>query len=143
MKINFGAFFDTVIVDEAGQATEAETYLPLTQLTRRDGHVILAGDHLQLGPMAFSPFTKRFKLRKSLLERLVNENECYSDKFHGNDMTNATLSKLLNNYRSLPSVLKLYNDLFYGSQLKEIVNDQDSPEHFLLQVYFLKKLKIN
>lgn len=57
--VKFDLTFDTVIVDEAGQATEAETYLPFTLLTRHDGHVILAGDHFYNLDHAFSHHLRR------------------------------------------------------------------------------------
>lgn len=122
MKMKFDAnHFDTVIFDEAGQATEPETYIPLTQLSH-DGLVILAGDHLQLGPCSFSPFTKKFGWRRSLLERLVGL-PCYM-----NPEFPELISVLKKNYRSVPSILELYNRNFYDNMLEGTVNGINSPE---------------
>ena len=46
--------FDFVIVDEASQATEAETLVPLS-LCKRRGYSVLAGDPHQLGARVRSP----------------------------------------------------------------------------------------
>ena len=41
--------FDTVVVDEAGQATEPESMLGLIRCSQY-GRIILIGDHMQLPP---------------------------------------------------------------------------------------------
>jgi len=58
--------FDWVMIDEATQAVEPGTWIPLL----RGRKVILAGDHCQLPPTVFSPKTGRQSLRFSLFERL-------------------------------------------------------------------------
>ncbi len=49
---NFG--FDAVIIDEASQATEGETLVPLS-LCKPSGIMVIAGDPKQLGPHPRSP----------------------------------------------------------------------------------------
>ncbi len=57
--------FDWVILDEAGQATEPASWIPM----RRAGKVIMAGDHCQLPPTVISPKTGRESLCYTLFER--------------------------------------------------------------------------
>lgn len=137
LKMNLENHFDTVIIDEAGQATEVETYIPLTMLSPQ-GQVILAGDHLQLGACTFATLTKKFNLRKSLLERLVTTNECYNEKMHGNEMRPFICTFLKKNYRSVKSILKLSNELFYNNQLEDVIDEENSPD-----IHLLNYLKAN
>ncbi len=64
-------FFDVVIVDEASQATEAETFLPLS-FTNPGGLMVLAGDIHQLGPQTKFPFYQDCIPFASFQERLLN-----------------------------------------------------------------------
>lgn len=133
MKMRFpDNHFDTIIIDEAGQASEPESYLPLTLLSKT-GHVILAGDHLQLGPLAFSSFVKKAGLRQSLLERLIN-NECYSDRTQNNTLRPQLIAVLKKNYRSVPSILEVFNELFYKKELEATISSENSPEAHLLEL---------
>lgn len=63
---NMGAkeSFDYVFIDEAGHATETETLIPITCLLKRNGHIILAGDHEQLGPIIHSPIAREYGFGK-------------------------------------------------------------------------------
>ncbi|PJF17820.1 hypothetical protein PSACC_02366 [Paramicrosporidium saccamoebae] len=62
--------FDVVIIDEAGQALEAECWLAMLLAEK----VILAGDHCQLPPTVSSPSAERGGLATTLFERLVSRN---------------------------------------------------------------------
>ncbi|XP_014676504.1 PREDICTED: putative helicase Mov10l1 isoform X2 [Priapulus caudatus] len=62
--------FTHVFVDEAGQATEPETLIPIAMAAPAGGQVVLSGDPMQLGPVLRSPFAKTYGLETSLLERL-------------------------------------------------------------------------
>lgn len=126
--------FSHVIIDEAGQTIEPETVMPITLLSKNLGQVVLAGDPKQLGPMCLSPFSKTLKLDSSMLERLLTKDPHYAQKFgpDGRDYNPKLVTKLKKNYRSLPSVLQLYNDLFYESELEGTVSDDDSPEAGML-----------
>ena len=53
--------FTHVFVDEAGEALEPETLVPLVQV-ESDGVVMLSGDHKQLGPIVSSPAACEYRL---------------------------------------------------------------------------------
>ena len=60
--------FDYVIIDEAAQALEMETLIPISRCSKK---LILCGDHKQLGPLVFSHLGKSLGLSVSLFERLA------------------------------------------------------------------------
>jgi len=91
--------FDVVCVDEATQATEPETLIPLVKGEKW----ILAGDHKQLPPTVKSD--KATALRISLFERLMHLNDDY-------------ISQMLNiQYRMHAMIMKFSNEQFYKHQL--------------------------
>uniref|UniRef100_A0A3P9KNL3 RNA helicase n=1 Tax=Oryzias latipes TaxID=8090 RepID=A0A3P9KNL3_ORYLA len=107
-----------IFVDEAGQATETESMIPIAGLCDRSTcQVVLAGDPKQLGPVVISKTAEYHGLGVSLLERLMRDNDLYKPHedfgFDSNFIT-----KLLKNYRSHPAILKVPNDLFYGGELQ-------------------------
>jgi regulator of nonsense transcripts 1 len=61
--------FNQVLVDEATQSTEPEVLIPLVRGTR---HIILVGDHSQLGPVVMCKKAAQAGLTQSLFERLVH-----------------------------------------------------------------------
>lgn len=135
MQIRFNQdHFTHIIIDEAGQSVETETLIPLSFVSKQKGQVILAGDPKQLGPVLISQIGKFCGFDKSLLERLA-EHEYYlpnfgptKDLFDGRFVT-----KLKKNYRSLPSILGVYNVLSYGGELEAEINEEDSEEIELLK----------
>ena len=96
--------FDVVIIDEAGQALEAQSLIPLA---RGPSKCILAGDHLQLPPTI--PRTDKTsslrKLELSLFERLI--------KLHG-PLIKRTLSV---QYRMHEMIMKYPSVGLYDSLL--------------------------
>ena len=62
-----GMKFSTLFIDEAAQAMEAATWIPI----RRAGRVILAGDHCQLPATVKSYESMKGGLATSLMERIV------------------------------------------------------------------------
>ncbi|XP_069378985.1 putative helicase mov-10-B.2 isoform X2 [Paralichthys olivaceus] len=109
--------FTHVFVDEAGHAVETECLIPLAGLLHaQTGQVVLAGDPKQLGPILRSPFALKYGMGVSLLQRMMNDFSLYQkqdDKFNSRFVT-----KLLCNYRSHPSILKIPNELFYDTELQ-------------------------
>jgi ATP-dependent RNA/DNA helicase IGHMBP2 len=64
-------FFDVLIIDEAAQGTMASMFVPLQFLHPQDGVLILAGDHLQLGPTVVSEEAIAGGLAKTLMDCIV------------------------------------------------------------------------
>ncbi|XP_004511390.1 probable RNA helicase SDE3 [Cicer arietinum] len=102
--------FSHIFLDEAGQASEPETMIPVSHLCRRDTVVVLAGDPLQLGPVIFSKKADEYGLGVSFLERLF---EC---ELYSSGDTNY-ITKLVRNYRCHPEILYLPSKLFYFGEL--------------------------
>ena len=63
--------FTHIFIDEAGQATEPESFLSIKTLADSKTNVILSGDPKQLGPVIRSGIAKELGLEKSYLERLM------------------------------------------------------------------------
>ena len=121
--------FTHVIIDEAGQAVETETMIPFSFLNSQSAQVIMAGDPKQLGPVITSKITKEFKFERSFLERL-SHHPFYLKNFgpNNNEYDCRFLTKLRKNYRSLPSIMKMYNELYYEGELEATVKDELSKE---------------
>jgi ATP-dependent RNA/DNA helicase IGHMBP2 len=68
--------FDLLIIDEAGQATEAACWIPIPLAVK----CILAGDHLQLPPTIISEEAAAEGLSVTLMERLLTKWKKQEDK---------------------------------------------------------------
>jgi ATP-dependent RNA/DNA helicase IGHMBP2 len=94
--------FDLVVIDEAGQATEAASWIPLL----KSQTVILAGDHQQLPPTVLSKAAMDGGYGQSMMERL-------------NKMNEAVLTKRLDlQYRMHASIMNFSSQEFYENGLK-------------------------
>lgn len=84
-------FFSHIIIDEAGQAQNVETLIPIVGLATENTRIVLAGDPKQLGPVQTNNFIKNcgigrviylilkiYCLDESLLERYINT-KAYND----------------------------------------------------------------
>ena len=113
--------FTHVFIDEAGQATEPECLVPFCQAKcSKDTQLVLAGDPMQLGPVLTSRYALAFGLDVSLLERLCQRpcyrrNEVKFKQFGCYDPLLVT--KLIDNYRSHPTLLSIYSEAFYQNEL--------------------------
>lgn len=63
--------FSHIFVDEAGQATEPMSMIPIKTLANDLANVVLAGDPQQLEAPARSPLARAMGLKLSYLERLM------------------------------------------------------------------------
>ena len=116
-------YFDVVVVDEAGHATEPEiiavaasTLINFQRKDQRAGQIVLAGDPQQLGPVITSALCKKLGLELSYMERLTKL-DAYQRDTNG-DYPDSLLTKLVRNYRSHPSIIKLPNQMFYENDLQ-------------------------
>eukprot|EP00347_Sterkiella_histriomuscorum_P011740 403371285 len=88
--------FRKVIIDEAAQATEVETLIPLINAKQ----VVLIGDHKQLGPV----IDTRISGPDSLFKRLINSGYPHV--------------MLSSQYRMHPFLLQLSNRMFYNNKIE-------------------------
>ncbi|CAI9272147.1 unnamed protein product [Lactuca saligna] len=93
---------ELLVVDEAAQLKECESFIPLQLSGLRD--VILIGDEMQLPAIVGSPICRETKFGRSLFERLVS-------------LKHPTL--LLDvQYRMHPEISLFPNQEFYGNKIK-------------------------
>ena len=112
-----GQKFSTVFIDEAAQALEAASWIPI----RRASRVILAGDHCQLPPTVKSLEALKGGLGMTLMERIVkNKPEC--------------VSLLQVQYRMNDEIMQFSSDYFYHGQMKSapevahrVIHEGDAP----------------
>ena len=118
-----------LLIDEAAQATEPETLIPLTVVAppaaypRQSPTFVMAGDQHQLNPRTYSHATT---LHVSLFERL-SANSVYAahplarKNLHKNinnvRMPRPPFINLIRNYRSHPAILAIPSSLFYANTL--------------------------
>ena len=96
-----GQKFGTLFIDEAAQALEAASWIPI----RRAGRVILAGDHCQLPPTVKSIAALKGGLGKTLMERIVD-----------NKPEAVTLLRM--QYRMNEEIMRFSSDWFYGGLIE-------------------------
>ncbi|XP_041473482.1 probable helicase with zinc finger domain isoform X3 [Lytechinus variegatus] len=99
-------YFTHILLDEAAQAMECETVMPLA-LATKNTRIVLAGDYMQISPQVHSEFVYDRKLHISLLERLYDH---YPD-------THPCKILLCANYRSHDAIVDYTSDLFYDGKL--------------------------
>lgn len=112
--------FTHVFIDEAAQATEQETIASFAGMATT-AKLVLSGDPRQLGPIVSSALAKQFGMDISLLERLFLNNDPYrrDDRYqHYGFYCPLFLTKLVDNYRSHPNLLKLPSSMFYDDELQ-------------------------
>ena len=96
-----GQKFGTLFIDEAAQALEAASWIPI----RRASRVILAGDHCQLPPTVKSIAALKAGLGKTLMERIVD-----------NKPEAVTLLRM--QYRMNEEIMRFSSDWFYGGLIE-------------------------
>lgn len=96
-----GMKFHTLFVDEAAQALEAATWIPI----RKAGRVILAGDHRQLPATVKSFEALKRGLGKSLMERIIDN--------HPN-----AVKLLTTQYRMHKDIMEFSSQWFYEGKME-------------------------
>ncbi|WWD04020.1 hypothetical protein V865_002083 [Kwoniella europaea PYCC6329] len=131
-----------LLIDEAAQASEPETLIPLSVVVPYplpkgfrsvDPVVVLCGDIHQLGPIISSPEARDGELDVSLIERLFQQ-EVYAS--HSNARKNqksangacpsdweGPFMNLIQNYRSIAPILMIPAALFYDDTLIPAARD--------------------
>ncbi|XP_038069639.1 probable helicase with zinc finger domain [Patiria miniata] len=99
-------FFTHILIDEAAQAMECETIMPLA-LANLNTRIVLAGDYMQISPEVHSDFARDRNLHISLLERLY-------DLYPAQHPCKILLCE---NYRSHEAIVRYTSRLFYDSKL--------------------------
>ncbi|GIL67707.1 hypothetical protein Vafri_21028 [Volvox africanus] len=131
-----GGRFSHILVDEAGHAEEPLLMCALAGLTgaKCDVRVVMAGDPKQLGPIILSAFAKRYGgLDVSLMEYLMDASDGPYVRQIDNPQQpssapvlgsypSAYITKLLQNYRSHPDILRVSNAAFYDNELIPAAN---------------------
>ncbi len=99
--------FQTVVIDEAGQALEPATWIPITRASK----VILAGDPFQLPPTIKSREAQKAGFDRTILEKMIER------------LTEVSLLNV--QYRMNHKIMGFSNQQFYDKQLlaDESVND--------------------
>ncbi|GAA5969919.1 hypothetical protein JCM11641_008085 [Rhodosporidiobolus odoratus] len=124
--------FSHLLVDEAGQASEADIGCALAVVATDDtrcssAHVTVCGDYKQLGPHIQSEDARNQELDVSLLERLM-QRQVYAEHPYARknrrqntklkwDIRTTPFVDLLRNYRSTPEILWLPSTEFYHDSL--------------------------
>ena len=93
--------FDTVVIDEAGQALEPACWIPIIKAKK----LILAGDHCQLSPTIKSVEAARKGLSTTLMEKCVS---LYPE----------SVILLEEQYRMHKTIMGYSSSVFYNGQLK-------------------------
>lgn len=106
-----GREFRTVIIDEAGQATEPACWVPILKAER----VILAGDPFQLPPTVKCRDAAGMGLAESLLEKAIARHR--------------RVSLLRTQYRMHEQIMAFSSSWFYGNQLEA----HESVKHWMLE----------
>jgi ATP-dependent RNA/DNA helicase IGHMBP2 len=113
--------YNTVVIDEAGQALEPACWIPILKAKK----VILAGDHCQLSPTIKSNEAAKSGLSETLLEKCI--------KLHPEAVT-----LLEEQYRMNSTIMGYSSSVFYQDKLKahhsvakSLLFDNDSPLLFI------------
>jgi hypothetical protein len=110
--------FDTLVVDEAGQAVEAETLIPIVKMNPKK--CLLIGDIQQLPATVISQEAGKLKFGRSMMERLIEH-------------CNQPSSMLKIQYRMRPEISRWPSQKYYQSKLENDFS-VSQPEYLLKEV---------
>ncbi|RDU72435.1 hypothetical protein CQA66_05095 [Helicobacter aurati] len=109
-----GMQYDLAIVDEAGRAFLSELLVPLIKARK----IILVGDHKQLAPIAKDEVVPFLSKQDTTKEQVI---ESFFGRFYERmkEAGKENLYHFLNtNYRAHSDICRLYNEAFYGGELR-------------------------
>jgi len=113
--------FDTVVADEAAQAVEVSTLIPLQQGCRR---LVLVGDTNQLQATVLSMNAARFDYDKSFFHRALVAAETAQASGKSGKVTTFFLDT---QYRMHSEISRFPSSYFYGGRIKNGLKDRDLP----------------
>ncbi|KAF8267995.1 P-loop containing nucleoside triphosphate hydrolase protein [Lactarius quietus] len=111
-KIPIG-HFSHIVMDEAAQAEEPLSLIPIAFFSNQETRVILAGDPHQLGPVIMSSPASAAGLGKSYLERLMHISNIYGLDTH----TGITIVGLHEDRRSHGAIIAWPNRYLYEDSM--------------------------
>ncbi|KAM3878008.1 3'-5' exoribonuclease HELZ2 [Diretmus argenteus] len=117
-------YFTHILIDEASQMLECEALMPLA-LAGPHTRVVLAGDHMQMGPKLFSvEDQQRSNRNQSLLCRLFHY-------YQGENCDAAQKSRIIfnENYRSTKEIVEFVSTQFYVGKNDAIKASGNIPAH--------------
>ena len=121
LKLPIG-YFTHILIDEASQMLECEALMTLG-LAGPNTRVVLAGDHMQMGPKLFSVDVHQ-RSNHTLLNRLFHY-------YHGHHSKGALKSKIIfnENYRSTKEIVEFVSVHFYVGKSDVIKAVGNVPSH--------------
>ena len=105
--------FENVLIDEATQAREPECLIPIVNGCK---HLILVGDHQQLGPVILNQQARRAGFNISLFERLLS--------------LNVIPIRLNVQYRMHPALSEFCSNMFYDGMLQNGLHASERTRNF-------------
>jgi len=81
--------FTHIFIDEAGQATEPESFVSIKMMADPKTNIVLSGDPKQLGPIIRSGVARELGLETSYLERLMDRDAYNLSTRYGRRFVNA------------------------------------------------------
>lgn len=129
LSLDYPLHWTALIMDEAAQATEPETLIPLSVVSpptsnklTQEPIFVMAGDEHQLNPRTYDRSTA---LHVSLFERLSKTTPFHSHPLARKNMSRSShypmlrppFANLIRNYRSHPAILAVPSSLFYANTL--------------------------
>ncbi|XP_033113754.1 helicase with zinc finger domain 2-like [Anneissia japonica] len=126
IPLNVKGSFTHILIDEAGQALEPQTIMPLA-LANEKTCVVLAGDHLQMSPKIYSKSSKDANFHISLLERLKKMK-----------MANSIL--LRRNYRTCRPILEFLSTSIYEKGIECAIYEKFNPDFPAMSLVEVKGL---
>jgi len=99
------ALFDAVVIDEAGQALEPATLIPMQLLKSTGSKCVMVGDPKQLPATVLSQLASKFSYECSMFERLQR--------------ADYPVTMLSTQYRMHPEICQFPSAHFYDNQLKD------------------------
>lgn len=130
-----------LILDEAAQCLEPDTLIPMSLMENAQAQLVMAGDVKQLGPVVQWETLAKCGFTVSLFERLLKIPGVYQKddawcEEHPNDwpVVPELYSELVYNYRNAPTVLNLFNDLFYNGSLRTASSVSSTLQEAIVEV---------